>query len=118
MPNRSSKETRGEGSFAPERRSLHRYPFVAAAELVEVNTGVRVSAQTVSLSPKGCYLGTTSPFPEGTIVRMRLINSARVFEAEGEVVNVHAESGMNVLFRDLTPEQQNVLEGWLAKLRS
>jgi hypothetical protein len=118
MSNRSSKETRGEASFAPDRRSLHRYPFVAAAELVEVKTGVKVSAQTVSLSPKGCYLGTTSPFPEGTIVRVRLINDASVFETEGEVVSVHAESGMNILFRDLTPEQQKVLESWLAKLRS
>jgi hypothetical protein len=117
MSNRPSRESQGETDFAPDRRSFHRYPCVAAAELTEVITGNKVSAQTVSLSLKGCYMGTPSPFPEGTIIRVRLSDGTRVFEATADVLSVHAENGMGVMFRDLPKEDHKILENWLEELR-
>jgi len=117
MFDRLSRESQGETDYAPDRRSFHRYPCVASAELTEVITGMKVSAQTVSLSLKGCYMGTPSPFPEGTIIRVRLSDGARVFEATADVLSVHAENGMGVMFRELEKSDHKVLEAWLEDLR-
>jgi hypothetical protein len=117
MFDRASRESQGETEFAPDRRSFHRYPCVAAAELTEAITGIKVSAQTVSLSLKGCYMGTPSPFPEGTIIRVRLSDGTRVFETTADVLSVHAESGMGVMFRELGQDEHKVLETWLEELR-
>jgi len=117
MPDRVTRESRSETEFAPDRRSFHRYPCVATAELIEVGTGIKASAQTVSLSLNGCYMGTPSPFPEGTLIRVRLSDGARSFEATADVLSVHAESGMGVMFRDLGKHEYKVLEDWLEELR-
>jgi hypothetical protein len=65
MQNNSPKLTGAAlmGSQNSERREVPRYPFVASAEQIDVNTGTQLSARVSELSLKGCYLDTLNPFP-------------------------------------------------------
>lgn len=101
-----------------ERRAMRRHPFVALAELTGVGSNQRVAAQTTQLSTTGCYLGAVNPFPEGARIRIRLMKDNETFESAATVLHVHAEFGMGVVFESVTPEQQRVLESWLAKSQS
>ena len=97
-----------------ERRAVRRHPFVAVAELTGVGSNQRVAAQTTQLSSTGCYLGAVNPFPEGSRIRIRLKKDGQVFESEARVLHVHAEFGMGVIFENVTPEQQRVLDALLS----
>ncbi|HEV2615232.1 MAG TPA: PilZ domain-containing protein [Candidatus Acidoferrales bacterium] len=92
----------------------HRFPFVALAELVEIKTGERMAAQTTQLSSTGCYTGALNPFAEDTEIRVRLSKDGKVFESAGRVLHVHVEFGMGILFENVAPEQQRVLDAWVA----
>ena len=48
-----------------DRRRMPRVPFVASAELLEVDTGTRMNAQVSELSLHGCYVDTLNPLPKG-----------------------------------------------------
>lgn len=108
----------GKGESESERRTTHRHPFVALAELIGVGSNQRVSAQTTQLSSTGCYLGAANPFPEGARIRIRLLKDGESFESIARVLHVHAEFGMGVIFESVPPEQQRVLDSWLAKSQS
>lgn len=103
---------------AAERRSTRRHPFVALAELTGVGNNQRVAAQTTQLSATGCYLGAVNPYPEGARIRIRLRKDGETFEAEARVLHVHAEFGMGVVFENVAPAQQKILDSWLAKSQS
>lgn len=99
-----------------ERRTFHRHPFVAQAEVTEVRTGQRIAAQTTELSPSGCYMGATDPFAEGAKVRVKLTKDGQEFESGAIVLRVHAEFGMGVAFDELNPTQQAILDRWLDEI--
>lgn len=92
----------------------HRFPFVALAEVIEIKTGERIAAQTTQLSSTGCYMGALNPFAEETGVRVRLTKGGNVFESGARVLHVHAEFGMGIVFENVSPEQQRILDAWLA----
>lgn len=108
------KQTKG----GPERRAMHRHPFVALAELTGVGSNQRVAAQTTQLSATGCYLGAVNPFPEGARIRIRLMKDSETFESAATVLHVHAEFGMGVAFENISPEQRRILDSWLAQSQS
>ncbi len=97
---------------------MRRHPFVAQAELTGVGSNQRVAAQTTQLSPTGCYLGAANPFPEGARIRIRLLKDGETFESGARVLHVHAEFGMGVIFENVPPEQQRVVDSWLEKSQS
>ena len=99
-----------------ERRTFHRRPFVAEAEVMELRTGQRIAAQTTELSPSGCYMGAADPFAEGAKVRVKLTKDGKEFEAGAIVLRVHAEFGMGVAFDELTPAQQAIIDRWLDEI--
>jgi len=102
---------------ASERRGTRRHPFVALAELIGVGNNQRVAAQTTQLSATGCYLGAVNPYPEGARIKIRLKKDGETFESGARVLHVHAEFGMGVIFEDVSPEQQRILDSWLDKAR-
>ena len=103
---------------ASDRRGTRRHPFVALAELIGVGNNQRVAAQTTQLSSTGCYLGAVNPYPEGARIKIRLKKDGETFESTARVLHVHAEFGMGVIFEDVPPEQQRILDSWLEKARS
>lgn len=99
---------------AVERRSAVRKPVIASAQVVEAGSGARLRARSCDLVVQGCYIDTINPFPAGTLVRIRLEKEGAKVDSKGKVVYRLPGLGMGIAFLDLTPENQRVLEQWLA----
>jgi c-di-GMP-binding flagellar brake protein YcgR len=72
--------------------------------------------QLTDLSLHGCYLEVTSPFPVATRVTLTMRTVGLEVKSEGVVRVMHAEKGMGVEFTRNTPEQQALIEKFLASL--
>jgi len=101
-----------------ERPRARRYPFVASVEVTDVQSEIHLQAMTADLSLFGCLVNTGNPLPEGTRVRLRIAHGSTNFEAFGKVAYAQPKLGMGVIFTSIEPNDQTVLENWLAKLRS
>jgi hypothetical protein len=95
------------------QRREPRYPFIASAELLEENSGMRMKSRISDLSLKGCYADTVNPLPDGTLVHLRIFTETHSFEAAATVVYSHAFLGMGIKFREVPPESEEVLRLWL-----
>jgi hypothetical protein len=111
---------RGESADDPsastqvaERRSAARKPFMAEALVVEVASGARLFGKCCDLVAHGCYLDTLNPFPQGTLVRVRLQHGKEVMDAKGKVVYRVPGLGMGVTFADLSEKAREALGRWL-----
>ena len=109
---------KGEGAQPTKQRSVRRCQFVASAEVTELGSGsgARLSARTFELGLGGCYLDTLNPFPEGTLVQLRILRDAGVFESKAKVVYSDRGCGMGLAFTEIPPNQRSILECWLAEL--
>jgi hypothetical protein len=101
-----------------KQRSALRCQLVASAEVTDLHSGTRLSARISELSVGGCYVDALTPFPEGTMVRLRITRDQGAFESTGKVVYTHANFGMGVAFADVTMEQRSILESWIAEIVS
>ena len=100
-----------------ERPRARRYPFAASIDLVDVHSEAEVQEQTTDLSIFGCHVTSLKPWPAGTKVRLRILHRGAVFTASGNVVNVGAGSGMNIVFSQVEEKDQAILEKWLDEAR-
>ena len=66
-----------------ERRRSPRYPFFAPAELTESTSGAQLEAATSDLGSNGCYLDTSNPLPQATIISIQITYQGHVFAAGG-----------------------------------
>ena len=96
-----------------ERRRSSRYPFIAAAELTEPISGARLQASTSDIGFNGCYLDTTNPLPQGTVISIQIAYQGEVFAAGGVVAHGHPNIGMGVEFIALESGCASLLESWL-----
>jgi hypothetical protein len=101
-----------------DRRSVLRCPLVASVEVIDLHSGTRLSARISELSVGGCYVDALTPFPEGTLVRLRIVRDQGAFESNGKVVYTHANFGMGVAFIDVKSDQRSIPEGWIAEIIS
>jgi hypothetical protein len=99
-------------------RAVKRCPLVASAEVVDQGSDAKLSARTSEVGLGGCYVDAFNPFPEGTLVILRILRDQGVFEAKGKVVYCHPSSGMGVAFTEMAPAQRLLLEDWLAEIVS
>ena len=90
-----------------------RFPFIAAAELREENSGSRMSSRISDLSLSGCYVDTINPLPGGTAVRLKIFTETHSFETAATVVYAVAHLGMGVKFQGVEPKYEEVLRLWL-----
>lgn len=101
----------------PEHPRARRYPFVATIELTDVQSETQTSAQTSDLSLFGCHVDMRNPLPTGTRVRLRIVHKGAKFVASGRVAFVLPSTGMGILFTQIEPDNQLILEKWIAELR-
>jgi hypothetical protein len=99
-----------------KRRSVGRCPLVASAEVTEMYSGAQLSARTSELGLGGCYIDALNPFPKGTVVQLRILRDQGVFKTKAKVVYCDERFGMGLAFTGITPDQQLLLEAWLAEL--
>lgn len=90
-----------------------RYPFIAAAELLEEQSGSRMNTRISDLSFGGCYVDTINPLPDGTPVRLRIFTEKHSFEAPATVVYSHTHLGMGMKFGEVQAHHVEVLRLWL-----
>jgi len=96
-----------------ERRRTPRYPFIAAAEVVEVASGTKLPTRVSELGLNGCYLDMVNPLPQGTAILIKIFPRADFFEAPATVAYAHPNLGMGIEFHDVKPFFHSVLKKWL-----
>lgn len=100
-----------------ERRHTPRYAFLAATEVIDAVSSLKLlNAAVVNLSRYGCFLQTKIPFPQGTQVRLKIIYAGRTFDGLGRVAYV-IDTGMGIVYTQVEADQQALLDGWLEALR-
>ena len=96
-----------------EKRRSPRYSFIASAELIEQKADVRIASRVSELSLHGCYLDMMNPFPQGTLVLVKISAGDSFFEAKAKIVYSQPNMGAGVGFLEVGTESQAALERWL-----
>jgi FKBP-type peptidyl-prolyl cis-trans isomerase 2 len=96
-----------------DRRRAPRFPFIASAEVLAESAGMRMAARISDISATGCYVDTINPLAGGTAVRVKILNETQAFEAPAMVVYAHTHLGMGLMFGEVLPISQDVLQNWL-----
>lgn len=97
-----------------ERRQTPRFPFIASAEVVPEDNPSRLATRIGDISAADCYVDTINPLPGGTLVRVKIFTETHVFEAPATVVYSHTHLGMGLMFGEVPPNFQSVLQNWLS----
>jgi Tfp pilus assembly protein PilZ len=98
-----------------ERRRAPRYAFGGVAEVTAPGSRKHLVAVTGELSRLGCFVKTTTPFPIGETVNVRINYDSREIAVPGEVAYVLPTKGMGIAFGAVAATDQAVLEDWLAQ---
>jgi PilZ domain-containing protein len=114
LPGPSPDEQANGGG--PERRKQVRFPFTAAADVLDLRSQARVTGRCSDLGAGGCYIDTLSPFGVGTAVRVRIVCESRELDAQAVVTYAHVSMGMGLAFTEIKREGQDVLRSWIAGL--
>ena len=96
-----------------EQRRTPRYTFIASAELIEETTDVRIATRVSELSLNGCYLDMMNPFPQGTLVLVKIYAGDSAFRAKARIIYVQPNLGAGVAFLEIEPASLTLLQGWL-----
>jgi hypothetical protein len=114
----------GLNPLSGEDRLIHvkqprakRYTFVASVELTQVDSDFHLKEKTTDLILLGCHVRTQSAWPTGTKIRIRISHNGAFFATLGTVAHVQPGVGMGILFTRIGPNEQTILDGWLAGLR-
>lgn len=99
------------------RQRARRYSFVASIELVDVKSATQTKGQTEDLSLFGCRVGTPSPLPTETRVRIKIVLGDAHFAAIGRVAYIDSERAMGVVFTMIERNDQSILERWIQERR-
>ncbi len=100
-----------------DRRAHPRYAFTAAIEVVAPELGIQIKTQVRDLSQQGCYVDTNLPLALGTATEVRITKAATTLEARARVVYNHTGKGMGLMFLAGEPEQDKILDIWIAESR-
>jgi len=96
-----------------DRRAHPRHALMAAAEVTDPPTGMRMKARTSDVSLGGCYINTLNPFPLGTQLQLKIEHGEATVEIEAYVSTRHEGLGMGLAFKHLGGEQKLLLERWM-----
>lgn len=107
------KEHQKNNSRPRERHHSVRHFFGGAAEVTEAESGTYLVGMVRQLSPNGCFILTTKPFPPDTNVNLQITHNRTRLLLRGTVVSTKRAGGMAVTFDAMLPETKAVLEDWL-----
>ena len=104
------------GNSFRERRTVPRYSLIAAAEIIEPVSGVRISGRVSEVSRRGCYIDLLNTLPTQTPIRIRIMRDQGTFETPGKIIYAQDGMGMGIGFLDTPPDQLKILDSWIAEL--
>jgi len=99
-----------------EHRRHARFPLTALVEALEPKSNTQISGRSSDVSLSGCYVDTLNPFPEGTLIRIRLTRENISFEANATVIFSQIGMGMGVAFTSAEKDQFRVYQKWIDEL--
>jgi hypothetical protein len=101
------------------RRSIrwaqrHWLPF----DVVVINSesGIQIRERTRNLNLYGCGVSTATPFPAGTKVVLMMAYRQEKIAALGKVIYGRPDIGMGIVFTNIEPKDQKIIEDWIAEL--
>jgi hypothetical protein len=97
------------------RRSL-RHSLIVDVEVVDLNSGSQIRERSKDLSLYGCGVSTATPFPAGTKVMLKMAYGREKITFFGKVIYGRQDIGMGIVFTTVEPEDQKLLEDWIAEL--
>ena len=100
-----------------DRRYAIRYPFAADAELLDLESGSRITGVTSDISLGGCFVCTNKPFALKTRLRAIFRYKEQTVEALGVVRIVKPRIGVGIEFLDVESPYHEVLSRWIAQLQ-
>ena len=100
-----------------KRHRASRYPFQADIELTDVQSETPIKGRTSDLSLFGCHVNALKPLAPGIKVRIKIAHRGFIFEALGKVVYGRSKAGMGIVFTNIQPHDQLILDNWIAELR-
>ena len=93
-----------------------RHPFAARIEIIDIETGARLVAQTRNLNLNGCFIATSSSLPVGSKIRAIVSRGGEVVAALCKVAYSGTE-GMGIGFMKIEPGGEATLDKWIGRLR-
>lgn len=102
----------------PERPRPRRYPFVASAELIDLQSEVQIQGRITDLSLYGCGVAASKSFPAGTRLRIKITSRGRTFWTLGKVAYATADGDMGIAFARIERNDRVILEDWITELRN
>jgi PilZ domain len=97
------------------RRAL-RHSLIVDVEVVDLKSGIQIRVRTRDLNLYGCGVSPATTFPAGTKVMLKMAYGAEKITAFGKVIYVRQDIGMGIVFTTVEPEDQKLLEDWIAEL--
>lgn len=99
---------------APDRRNLSRRPCCIGAEIYRADGSVPYRCTLSDISTGGCYVETTEPFAEGTVLSIVVRTLDLKVCVAGRVQSMNRGYGMGVRFNLSTDHEQQQVEQLLA----
>lgn len=106
------------GAGRAERRHNPRYAFTAEIEIVDPESGTRITARTADFSRGGCYVDMFSPLPQDAVVKLRVTKWDQTLEAQATVAYSVVGMGMGLMFSTFDAIQLGIIESWLRQIRA
>ena len=113
----SDSGKRAKESGVRDRRYSIRYPFAADAEMLDLESGTRVSGVTSDLSLGGCFVCARRTLEAGARVRATLTHEGQKVKMLAEVRIVKPQVGVGVEFLDIDRDSNATLLAWIENLR-
>ncbi len=113
----SDSGKRAKQSGMRSGRSSIRYPLLADAEMLELESGSRVGGTTSDISPGGCFVCARRTLDVGARVRVTLAHQGQKVKMLAVVRVAKAQVGMGLEFLDIDPDSNATLLAWIENLR-
>jgi PilZ domain-containing protein len=101
-----------------EHPRSRRYSFAAIIDVLDVKSESQIHGRTSDVSLTGCFVQTPKPLPHETKVRISITSRGENFTALGRVIHIRPNVGMGIMFNEIAPNDQQVLEKWLSQART
>jgi len=99
---------------APDRRNLSRRACTLGAEIYLADGSVPCRCTLSDISTGGCYVETTEPFPEGTVLSIVVRTQELKLCVAGKVQSMHRGFGMGVRFNLSTENERRQVQQLIA----
>jgi PilZ domain len=104
-------------SARPQDRRVHpRFIFFADCELTDRSNGSHYETRVTEISLGGCFVDLSVAIAQGTDLHIRVRKDDHIFDTEGIAAYVYPSMGIGIGFVNVSPESQQVLNGWIESL--